>query len=404
MGLKNSITRKKILKELYFSSPLTCAELSLKTEKSFPKTTKLITELMEEGFIKESGFASSTGGRRPLTYALQKDIMYVVSVATDQFTTRVAIMDMDNNFVTEVVRMELPLNHPEVVNLLVKQIAAIIDSSGISLNEILGVGIGMPGFVNVKKGINHSYLHVAQKSFIQHVSEILSLPVFIDNDSSLIALAELRFGVAKNIRNAMVINIGWGIGLGLILNGELYRGNDGFAGEFSHIPLFLNGKLCSCGKTGCLETETSLLEIIKKGQEGLNAGKLSKLTSLSLEHVERASDSIIEAALMGDRFAIELISEAGYNIGKGVAILIHLLNPQVVILSGRGSTAGQIWTAPIQQAINENSIPRLAASTVLQMSSLGHNAELIGAAALVMENFEKITINNTEKMQLESAC
>ena len=399
---KNGLIRKKILKELYFSNPLTCAELGLKIDKSFPVTTKFINELMEEGIIIEKGFATSTGGRRPLTYALQGNVMYVVAVATDQFTTRVAIMDMDNNFVTPVEKMELSLpNHPDAVSLLVNMISDTIDASGICKDQIVGVGIGMPGFVNVKKGINYSFLHVTNKSLTQHISEILSLPVFIDNDSSLIALAELRFGAAKEIKNAMVINLGWGIGLGLILNGELFRGNDGFAGEFSHIPLFLNGKLCSCGKTGCLETETSLLEIIKKGQEGITAGKLSKLKALSLEHVEPAIESVIDAAKEGDRFAVELFSEAGYNIGKGVAILIHLLNPKVIILSGRGSTAGQIWQAPIQQAINEHCIPRLAASTVIEISDLGHNAELIGAAALVMENYEKVVTKKPDKVKPE---
>ena len=401
---KSCLIRKKILKELYFSNTLTCAELGLKIDKSFPVTTKFINELMEEGIIIEKGFATSTGGRRPLTYALKGDVMYVVAVATDQFTTRVAIMDMENNFVTPIERIELSLtNHPDAVSLLVNKISDTIASSGIPKDRIVGVGIGMPGFVNVKKGINYSFLQVENESLTQHFSEILCLPVFIDNDSSLIALAELRFGAAKEMKNAMVINLGWGIGLGLILNGELFRGNDGFAGEFSHIPLFLNGKLCSCGKTGCLETETSLLEIIKKGQEGITAGKLSKLKSLSLEHVEPAIESVIAAAKAGDRFAVELFSEAGYNIGKGVAILIHLLNPKVIILSGRGSTAGQIWQAPIQQAINEHCIPRLAASTVIEISELGHNAELIGAAALVMENYEKVIAKKPDKLKLEHA-
>ena len=187
----------------------------------------------------------------------------------------------------------------------------------------------------------------------------------------------------------MVINIGWGIGLRLILSGELFRGHDGFAGEFSHIPLFNNGKLCSCGKSGCLETETSLLTIVEKAKEGLNSGRLTKLNKESFEHIERAIENIMEAAQDGDRYAVELFTEAGYNIGRGVAILIHLLNPETVILSGRGSLAGKVLMAPIQQAINEYCIPRLSHSTGIEISTIGYMAELIGAAALVMENFEK---------------
>jgi predicted NBD/HSP70 family sugar kinase len=251
----------------------------------------------------------------------------------------------------------------------------------------------MPGFVDVKKGINYSHLQLPNnRSITKFINEKIGLPVFIDNDSSLIALAELRFGAAKGENNAMVINIGWGVGLGLILNGELYRGHEGFAGEFSHIPLFLNGKLCWCGKAGCLETETSLLLIIEKAREGIRSGRLSKLGALPFEDPELACDDIIRAVQQGDQFAIELFSKAGYNIGKGVAILIHLLNPKKIILSGRGSTAGQIWQAPIQQALNEHCIQRLFQSTLIEISTLGNNAELIGAAALVMDNYERIPI------------
>lgn len=190
----------------------------------------------------------------------------------------------------------------------------------------------------------------------------------------------------------MVINIGWGVGMGLIIEGELFRGHEGFAGEFSHIPLFLNGKLCSCGKVGCLETETSLLLIIEKANEEIQSGRLTKLTSLNLEDPELASDDIIKAVQQGDQFAIELFSNAEYNIGQGLAVLIHLLNPKVIILSGRGSAAGQIWQAPIQQSLNEHCIPRLYQNTNIEISTLGMKAELIGAVALVMENFEKIPI------------
>jgi len=226
----------------------------------------------------------------------------------------------------------------------------------------------------------------------------------INNDSSLIALAELKFGAARNKKTAMVINIGWGIGLGLVLNGELYQGENGFAGEFSHIPLFSNNKLCSCGKSGCLETEASLVVVVSKAEEGVRHGRVSTLgKSLLTENFDQASQAVISAAQKGDKFAVELLSEAGYNIGRGVAILIHLLNPETIILSGRGSSAGKIWQTPIQQALNEHCIPRLAANTEIEVSTFGDTAELIGAAALVMENFGKRTSRKGHKEKISYA-
>ncbi len=390
MADKTNLYRRKILKELYFGANLSCADLYTKIKKSFPVITKLLNELVEEGAVVETGYATSTGGRRPLTYAINADIMYVVSVAMDQFITRMVVVDMKNNFVSKVEKFELNLAEDlRPLETITAKIEEVIQTSGVEKNKILGIGIGMPGFVDAEKGVNYTFLTASDGTISKHITDKIGIPAFIDNDSSLVALAELRFGEAIHKKNAMVINIGWGIGLGLILNGELFRGNNGFAGEFSHIPLFTNNKLCSCGKSGCLETETSLVTIIEKAKEGLNSGRLSKLAAESLEPIEHAIEVIMKAAQQGDRFAIELFTEAGYNIGRGVAILIHILNPEIVILSGRGSSAGKVLKAPIQQAINEYCIPRLSHNTSIEISTIGYMAELIGAAALVMENFEK---------------
>lgn len=390
MSAKKLFIKRKIVKQIYFSGSISCSELSWKVKKSLPLTTKLVNELIEEGYVVETGFAPSTGGRRPIMYSLKPDTLYIVSVAMDQFVARICIMDLQNKCVSKVEKAELPLpKNPQALVILTEKINKFIHESGLPKEKIAGIGIGMPGFVDFKKGINYSFLKAPGTSITEYIADKVGLPVFIDNDSSLIALAELRFGAAVGKKNAMVINIGWGVGLGLILNAELFRGHNGFAGEFSHIPLFANGKLCSCGKSGCLETETSLLVIIEKAKQGLKIGKLSILKSAQLEHYEQASETLNLAIHEGDRFAVELFSEAGYNIGRGVAILIHILNPEVIILSGRGSTAGKIWQAPIQQALNEHCIPRLAVNTAIETSTLGYEAELIGAAALVMENYEK---------------
>ncbi|MEP7231404.1 MAG: ROK family protein [Ginsengibacter sp.] len=387
---KKDFYKKRILKELYFTPSISCAELYTRVNKSFPVVTKLLGDLIKSEIVIETGYATSTGGRRPQTYAIRTDIMYVVSVAMDQFVTRIAILNMQNKIIAGIEKFELNLgNTHDSVAILSDHIKKFIENSGIDKSKIIGIGIGMPGFVNAQKSINYTFLKTQSTSISHVISEQVELPVYIDNDSSLVALTELRFGAARHKKNAMVINIGWGIGLGLILNGQLFRGHDGFAGEFSHIPLFNNGKLCSCGKSGCLETETSLLTIVEKAKEGLNAHRLTKINKDSFEHLEQAIENIMDAAQDGDRFAVELFTEAGYNIGRGVAILIHLLNPETVILGGRGSSAGKVLMAPIQQAINEYCIPRLSHSTGIEISTIGYMADLIGAASLVMENFEK---------------
>ncbi|MGK2864616.1 MAG: ROK family protein [Chitinophagaceae bacterium] len=348
----------------------------------------ILNELIEEGVVAESGFAASSGGRRPVMYLLKPNTFYILSVAMDQMVTQISIMDINNQHVAGIEKFELPLQkNPSALSDLAEKMEEVIKKSGVDRKKIMGAGIGMPGFIDFKKGINYTFLHSEEKTITQFLSEKLDLPVFIDNDSSLIALAEFRFGSARHQKNAMVLNIGWGIGLGMILNGELFRGHNGFAGEFSHIPIFNNNKICECGKTGCLETETSLLVVIEKAIEGLKNGRLTGLPKqFPTGHFEQDWEAIVNTAIKGDQYIVELLSETGFNIGRGVAILIHLVNPESVILSGRGTLAGKVWQAPIQQALNEHCIPRLAENTTLSISTLGYQAELIGSAALVMEN------------------
>jgi predicted NBD/HSP70 family sugar kinase len=391
-----------IFREFYFSGTLSCADLSERIGKSVPLTMKILNELIEEGYVKESGYAPSSGGRRPVMYSIKPDTIYILSVAMDQLVTRISLMDIHNNHVSGIEKFELPLQkNISALSSLAEKMEEVILKSGIDKKKIIGAGIGMPGFIDFKKGINYTFLDSEDKTVTQYLSDKLDIPVYIDNDSSLIALAELRFGAARHKKNAMVINIGWGIGLGMILNGELFRGHNGFAGEFSHMPLFNNNKLCGCGKTGCLETETSLLVVIEKATNGLIAGRLSGIDkNFPSGHFEKDYKAIITAALKGDQFAVELLSEVGYNIGRGVAILIHLMNPESIILSGRGAMAGKMLQAPIQQALNKDCIPRLSANTVVELSTLGYEAELIGSAVLVMESRVKENARMAEKRKV----
>ena len=401
MSEKKDTYKQLLVKHLYFNKELSVADLSGLTDKRRPYIARMLNELVEKGWVVESGHANSTGGRRPQMYSLKADSMFIVSVAMDQFITRIGILDMHNRYVAKAEKIELPLhNNKEALSQLGKILNDFIQSSGVPKEKIVGIGIGMPGFVDVTKGINYSFLESGNESITDHISAATGLPVLIDNDSSLIALAEYRLGAARNKHNAMVINIGWGIGLGLILNGKLFRGQNGFAGEFSHIPLFTNDKICECGKMGCLETETSLLVIAEKAIDGLKEGRTSILKNLSLDHVEETFKSVMDAAVKGDKYAVELVSQAAYHIGRGLAILIHVLNPEQIVLSGRGALAGRIWLAPIQQALNEHCIPRMADQIDIVISSLGYEGERLGGAALVMEHFEELLPQKTIQERL----
>ncbi len=385
--MKNTPLKSLIIKQLYYYKGLSCAELSEILDKSLPSISKAINELIDDKLVVEDGYARSSGGRRPLVYSIKADAMFMLTVAMDQFTTRIQLIDLLNNPIGYMDVFELPLyDNPGALTQLIKRINSYIDLTRIERDKFAGIGIGMPGFINVNDGINYTYLDAGGQSLTQLLTTETGVPTFIDNDSSLIALAEQKFGIAKDQKDIMVINLGWGIGLGMIINNEIYRGHNGFAGEFSHIPISDSSNLCSCGKRGCLESEASMLVVVNQALEGIKQGRVSSLKYLEEDHPKLVGDAIMEAANNGDQFAIELFTDAGYKIGKALAILIHIMNPASIVLSGRGAVVGKILLAPIQQALTKYCIPRLSAGTELLISELGFDAELIGAAILVMEN------------------
>jgi predicted NBD/HSP70 family sugar kinase len=387
--MKKLSFKSQILKQLFYKGQLSCAELSDKLDKSIPFVNRLLIELEEERFVFEKGLAGSTGGRRPVTYSIREDQFYIVSVSVDQRYTRIAIIDMHRNIVGEVKQFPILLqDNDSALQKLTDSIQQTIAGCGIDKEKLLGIGIGMPGFIDIKKGTNYTFFRSEKVNLPDFIAIQTGLPVIIDNDSSVIALAELKFGAAVGANNAMVINMNWGVGLGMVVKGELFHGEKGFAGEFSHIPLFNNNKLCGCGKSGCLETEASMKVVVERAIAGLQSGRITALDTITSGDYDIACAQIMSAAGKGDQFAVELLSEVGYHIGRGVAILVHLFNPAIIILSGRGAAAGKIWKAPIQQALNEHCIPRLADGTAIEVSAIGSHAEILGAAALVMENLQ----------------
>jgi predicted NBD/HSP70 family sugar kinase len=389
MAGKSDLYKSKILKELCLGNQLSGSDISLRIERSLPLTLRVLSELVQEGMVKEKGYAASTGGRRPLMYALAPGKMYGIAIAMDQLITTIALVDLESFTVLEASKLNLKLkDNDQSLDQLISYLLDFIQGLTIDAEKIIGIGIGMPGFIDVNKGINYSYLDTSGGSLTRRLEEEIGIPVYIDNDSSVIALAEFRLGGAKTRENAMVINVSWGIGLGMIVNGELFRGYNGFSGEFSHIPIFNNNKLCDCGKNGCLETEASLRVVVEKARSGIQEGRVTNMKQLP-DEIEEACQEVLKAATRGDQFAVELVSEAALQIGKGIAILIHIMNPELIILSGRGAAAGNLWLPPIQQALNRYCIPRLAAYTHMEISKLSKEAELMGAACLVVENIDK---------------
>jgi len=269
--------------------------------------------------------------------------------------------------------------------------------TNIDIQQIMGISITMPGFVNTELGLNTSYPTTDERCQIKNIIEQrYKKRTFIENDSTAIAIAEHKFGRAKNTNDVLVINLNWGVGLGMIINGKLFKGSSGLAGEFSHIPLSNLNKLCSCGKRGCLEVEASLEAVISNVMEKIKKGDTTILSTKK----EIDINDILSAANNGDQLAIESIGAIGYTLGKGISTLIHIINPEKIIISGFGAKMGKFLMPQVQSAILEYSIQRLSANTKIEISTL-NSPQLIGTMATAVGNLDWKSIThktNTNKL------
>lgn len=379
---------KEILKNLYFDTALSIAELVKKLSKSTPSITKVINHLLQEKIIIECGFAESTGGRRPLQFALNPSLnFYILTISADQYFSTFTLTDLGQNTIAEHRDIPLELQSDNSSDLLLSEVERILASSTITVDRLIGIGLSMPGFVNSELGVNESYpvIHPLYK-IKNKIEKKYKVATVIENDSRCIALAEKEFGLAKNIENSLIINLNWGVGLGIIINGTVFKGESGFAGEFSHIPLSDNNTLCSCGKRGCLEVEASLNAAIRNTENDIEKNEYSIYSTFVKSNLNKI-DALIEASNMGDQIAINNLGKIGYMLGKGISTLIHILNPKQIIVSGRGAELGRILNPQIQIAINEFCIPEIAKTTQIQMSELNKHAQVKGTAAIVAENY-----------------
>ncbi|MBE7641621.1 MULTISPECIES: ROK family transcriptional regulator [Salegentibacter] len=393
---KKFLQKLKIIKHLFLNGETSNAEVCQRFNVSLPTSMSLLNQLTEEGIVIKKGRGKSEGGRKPDLYGLIEESFFVISVHIERFRIKLAIIDNNHSIIKEKSWPTEISSETNIVELLYKWSQELLQEAEIKQDQIMGVGISMPGLVSADAGKNFTYYLSEQEpeSLKLKIEKKFKKPVAILNDAKSACLAEFRYGKAKNKNNVLVISMDWGIGLGIIMGGKMHSGESGFAGEFGHIPMTEDGLLCHCGKRGCLETEASGLALVRKTKEGLKAGQTSVLNSLKKEELEKLEpETIIEAANRGDQFAIQALSEIGIKLGKGIAILIQIFNPELVILEGKIAEAKKFITTPIQQSINTYCMMQLKERTKIELSTLGAHSSLYGGTIAVMEDIFKDQVN-----------
>ena len=386
--IKKKVNKNRIINLLYIHKTLTNAFLVKETGLSLPTVSNLLAELSDEGFIEIQGSGESSGGRRPNLVGLTRNAFYSIAVDIERYVAKIALINSNNDVLGEIKQFEINIyNKEETVNILAEHLNNFIKNISINRDRLIGTGISLPGLTNSKDGINYTFFNFGNITLAELLRKKTGQPVFIINDAQSRALAELRFGKGKDVKNALVIYLGTGLGTGLILDGKLYQGSNGFAGEFSHIPVVDNGLLCHCGKRGCLETIASGVALERFAKEGIERGENTELVNYYDSKRDRINYmDIINSALRGDSFAIEILSKVGSELGRGISMLVQILNPELIIFGGQMIKAGHLLTIPIEHSLIKYCINDIREAVNIEISEISDNASLIGAVINLTEN------------------
>lgn len=380
---RSALLKKKIIHYYIANGDATIAELCKEMDLSIPTVTKLVGELLDDGYILDFGKQETNGGRKPNIYGLNPVSGYFVGV--DVFRSKINIAAVD--FKGDKLRVEenIPYsleNTPEALEMLCNLINDFIDRLSVPREKVLAVGVNISGRVNPVSGYSYSIFYFEEKPLSQILEERIKIKIYIENDTRAMMYGEYMQGVVKGEKNILFINMGWGLGLSIFINGELYYGKSGFSGEFGHFCFFDNEILCHCGKKGCIETEASgsalhrkLLERYREGSSTILAEKIEKKEKIKMA-------DMIEAIQKEDVLCIEILEEMGEKLGRGIAGLMNIFNPELVVLGGTLSLTSEYISLPIKSAIRKYSLNLVSQDTEIKVSRLGERAGALGACLL----------------------
>ena len=383
VALKNKILKGLIFKFLDQTESASINEISKEINISVPKTTSLITELIEEGLISDYGKFESTGGRKANLYGLIGDAGFILGVDVKKYYINIGLLNFKKQLINQKSRIAFKLdNTAESLNQLIQIIQNFIKEVGIKKDKILSLGINLSGRINHTKGYSYTFFHFQEEPLSEIIQEKIGIKTYLENDSRAMAFGEFCNGEVNTEKNVLFVNLDYGIGLGILIDGKVYYGKSGFSGEFGHIPFFNNEIICHCGKKGCLETEASGNALLRKFKEKIKLGSTSSVLKKNKKVEDITLTDLILAAQNEDVLIIELLAELGEDLGKGLAVLINVFNPELIIIGGTLSETGEYLKLPIKSSINKYSLSLVNADTELKLSKLGEKAGIIGACLL----------------------
>ena len=371
--------------------PIGRADIAKFTNLSGPMVTLLVRDLIKAGFLKEDEFGASKGGRPPILLKLVPDHLFAIGVDIGAAKLRAAVVDLGANIVTKVVK-ETNTNEGKQATLArtMNTILEVIEKSKVETNKIKGIGIGISGIVDHREGVClfwpnvEGWENVPLKKIIE---QEFGIEAVIDDSARTMTLAESWCGLAKKVENFIFVNVGIGVGSGVFIHGELYRGSGGTAGELGHTTVEENGPRCNCGNFGCLETLVSGPAIARRAREALEQGVISLIEELAEGDPNKVTaEIVVAAAKRGDKLAFNIMEKTGEYLGIGIANAINLFNPDLVIIGAGVSKAGRLLLDPVKRVVKARALQVASDKVDVKISTLGDDAGALGAAILILRD------------------
>jgi len=368
--------------------PVSRAEIARLTQLSATTVSEAVTTLLRAGFVTEAELGGSSGGRPPIMLRVNGDRGYIVGVDLDVGRVTVALSNLHLDLVGMRTAQLASAEYSYVVREMQREIEELMDNCGVSMDKLLGIGVGVPGHVDFEKGIlkfapNLGWSNAPLKEDMEHA---FGVPVYIENDAKLCALGEKTFGVGQQATEIVFVAIKTGIGCGVVIDGSIYRGIDGSAGEFGHMTIDAAGPRCACGNHGCWETFADDNAIIGRALRELAASKDSLLFKRCGGDARRLTIEDVTTALQeGDEAAARIVQETAWYLGIGIVNIVNAFNPELVILGGQITKAGPVLFDTIGSMVRERALGVPASRVQIVPSGLGDMACVMGCFALVAE-------------------
>lgn len=400
--LMREMNRSLVLNLIKSQGPVSRTTIADLSELSLATVSSIVADLIESGLVEEVGVGESTGGRKPVLLVLNPRAGFVVGLKLMEHAITSAVTDLDATVLHHRITPLRGRHEPTaVIPIIIRAIEQTLQNSQVERTRVLGIGIGMPGVVNGETGVCRysPFFQWRDVNIAEPIEAHFGLPVYLDNDVNTLTIAEQWFGYGHGVDHFVVVTVGRGIGAGIVVNGQFYRGAIGGAGELGHIAVTEDGPLCACGKRGCLEAVAADPAVLRLVREAIAAGRRTTLPAgpeLDIEMVSRA-------AAAGDDLAREVLAQTGRAFGRGIASLINILNPHLVIVGGEGVRAGPWRLEPMTQAIREHAFNGLADELQIVIEPAGDETWARGAAAVVLGEIFKSPIHRTESLSLVGA-